>query len=149
MNDVELTTSGASWVNVDLSNVNPGFETIPPGEYTFAVVGAKWGASDPNRIEASATIVTEGDFTGRRIFFSYPDPEKYSSKGKKMDWSIQVFKRLETALGVEKEAGQSPVEYLNAVAGHRFNGTVKLGQVTEAYPTPKAELDIFNPRPAV
>ena len=132
-----------SWENLDLSTINPNMENVPPGDYTFAINGANWGKTDPNRLEVNATIVTEGDFTGRKMFFSYPDPEK-----PKCDWSLKMLKRLEQAIGVDQTPGQSPVEYLNSVAGHRFAAPVRNGKVTDEYPTPRSEVDIFKVRPA-
>ena len=130
-----------SWTTVNLADINPNLETVPVGDYTFSLGGAKYGNSDPNRVEVNATIVTEGDFTGRKVFFSYPDPDKY-------DWSPKALKRLEVALGVDMLPGQDPVEYLNSVGGHRFAAPVRHGKTTPEYPTPKAEVDIFKVRPA-
>lgn len=130
-----------SWQTIDLSTINPNLEIVPEGSYTFSVSGAKYGTTDPGRVEVTATLVTEGDYTGRKLFFSYPDPEK-------MDWSPKAFKRLEQAIGVDANAGEGPVEYLNRVAGSRFRATVKHRKPTEEFPNPKADLNIFSVSPA-
>lgn len=137
-----------SWENFDLSTVNPNNEILPEGDYTFKLSGAKYAANSPGRIEANATVATEGDFTGRKVFFSYPDPSGFDAKGKSMDWSAKALKRLEIALGVDATPGQDPVEYLNgaAVAGGTFAAPV-VHKTSDEYPT-KAEVVIFKVRPA-
>jgi len=137
-----------SWTNVDLSNVNPNIEIVPEGEYTFKLGGAKYGDSDPGRIECNATVSTEGDFTGRKLFFSYPDPQK-----PRCEWSPRMLKQLEIALGIDALPGQDPVAYLNGAAGNVFAAPVKhrKGGVNpttgDNYPD-RAEIDIFKVRVA-
>lgn len=137
-----------SWTNIDLTNVNPNVELVAVGEYTFKLGGAKYGDSDPNRIEVNATIATDGDFTGRKLYFSYPDPAK-----PKCDWSPRMLKRLEVALGVDALPQQDPVEYLNGAAGNIFAAPVnhRKGGINPAtgdnYPD-RAEIDIFKVRAA-
>lgn len=132
-----------SWANINLSEINPAFEIVPEGQYTFTLGGAKYSERDPGRIEANATIATEGDFTGRKMFFSYPDPEK-----PKCEWSPKALKRLEQAIGVDSVAGEDPVAYLNRVAGNKFSARVKHSKATEEYPNPRAELGIHSVSPA-
>lgn len=135
------------WLTTDLTTVNPNAEAIPEGTYTFSLGGAKYDDRGYNRIEANATIVTEGDFMGRKMFFSYPDPESINSKGKKNDWSAKALKRLEQSLGVDASAGEDPVEYLNRVAGTRFSAPVSMRPATDDYPA-RPELVIFKVGPA-
>jgi len=130
-----------SWANLDLSKINPNLETIPEGTYVYTLAGGKFGKD--NRVEVSARIATEGDFTGRTMYFSFPDPESINSKGKPNDWSLKAFKRLEMALGVDQQAGEDPVTYLNRAAGNRFSARVKHSAATEDYPS-RAEIVLYS-----
>src|ERR1700690_2778624 len=106
-----------SWANIDLKNVSTEFELVPEGKYTLELSsGAKY--NDNGTILASATIVSEGEFAGKRVLFSYPDPESTSSKGKVQSWSAVAFKRLTQAIGVDVNEGEDHAAYLNRVAGN-------------------------------
>lgn len=136
-----------SWTNFNLKDINPNMEAIPPKKYNWELLsGAKY--DEKERIVVSAAIVNDGEFTGRRLTFSYPNPEGFSQAGKKNDWSGKMLKRLEQAIGIECSDGEDPVDYLNRVAGNRFSAPAKHGKVSEEYPTPRTELDIFNVSPA-
>ena len=138
-----------SWQNIDLTKINPQAEIIPEKTYTFELApGAKYDERDPGRILVSASIVNDGEFTGRRVFFSYPDPESFNSKGNKNDWSAKALVRLLTAVGADLQEGEDPVSALNRAAGGRFTSKVTHSKPTEEYPNPRANLDIFNPKPA-
>lgn len=132
-----------AWTDIDLTTINPALEIVPEGEYTFALKSAKYGDRDPNRIEVTASIASEGDFTGRTVFFSYPDPKR-----PKCEWSPRALKRLQLAIGIDPVTGEDPVSYLNRVSGNRFGSRIKHSKPTEEYPNPRAELDIFNVSPA-
>ena len=137
------------WQDIDLTKVNPNAEIFPEGSYTFEVVpGAKFSDRDPGRVDVSAAVVNDGEFTGRRVFFSYPDPESINSKGNKNDWAPKALKRLEASLGVDAMAGEGPVTYLNRAAGSRFTGTIVHTKATEEYPNPRANLQLFTVKPA-
>lgn len=125
------------WSTIKFSEINPNPEIIPEGEYVFSVSGAKFNDMDGNKVDVNATIVTEGDFTGRKMFFSYPNP---SIK----EWSPKALKRLEMALGTDAGDEESPVEYLNRVAGSHFRAKVSHSKATEEYPNPRANLNIFS-----
>jgi len=131
------------WSDIDLSTVNPAFDIVAEGEYVFQLGGAKWGENDPARVEANATIVSEGDQAGRKIFFSYPDPTK-----PRCEWSPKALKRLEVAMGEDALPGEDPVTYLNRAAGSKFGGRVKHGKTSEEYPNPRAELNLNSVKPA-
>jgi hypothetical protein len=133
----------SAWQSIDLSKVNPNLEIVPAGTYTFSLSGAKYGFNDPNRIEATATIVSEGEFAGRKLFFSYPDPSR-----PKCDWSPKALKRLMQAIGEDPTEGEDPVAYLNRIAGSHFNASVRHTKPTDEYPNPRAELNVFNVSPA-
>ncbi len=132
------------WQEIDLTTVSPVLEPLPAREFEFQLLpGAKGSDFDPNRIEVSAAV-TEGEFAGRKVFFSYPDPAK-------QDWSPRVLARLIQALGVEAMPGESPVIYLNraAASNARFGSKIRHRKVqTEGGEVTKAELDIFAVKPA-
>lgn len=130
-----------SWNDVNLAGINITIEPVAIGEYTFELNPGTKMSEDGKRIEASATIVGDSPFAGRKMFFSYPDPQTY-------DWSPRVLRRLVNALGVEPVEGESPVETLSRAANLRFAAPVKDGKTSEAYPTPKRELDIFKVKAA-
>ena len=105
------------WKDIDLSTVSVTIDPIAVGDYTLELLpGAKYNTTDAQKVEAQAAIVN-GEFAGRRIFFSYPNPDNY-------EWSPKAFKRLELALGVESTPGEDPVEYLNRNANMRFGATI-------------------------
>lgn len=133
-----------SWNDVSLADVNITVEPIAVNEYVFQLnPGAK--LRDNGSIELNATI-TDGEFAGRRVYFTYPDPSKF-------DWSPRVLKRLAVALGVDPNEGEHPVEYFNRTttelgAAARFMAPIKDGKTSPEYPTPRRELDIFKVRAA-
>jgi hypothetical protein len=131
----------SGWTDVNLADISTSITPVAEGEYTFEVAaGAKFSDFDANRLEACATI-TDGEFAGRKLFFSYPDPNK-------QDWSPRVFKRLVESLGMDIEAGESPVQYLNRAAGLRFAAPVKYRKNEDPSAPVKVDLDIFKIRPA-
>lgn len=133
-----------SW-NVKWSDVSTQDAIIPEGSYDFELSpGAKF--TDQGALKASAALVTEGEFTGKRIFFSYPNPTGFSNAGKSFKWSETAFKRLQVALGIDITEGEDEAAYLNRAAGNRFRGQVK-HRTSEGYPT-QAELNLFNVQPA-
>lgn len=137
-----------SWQNIDLSKVSTQTESIPAGTYTFELAA---GASYDERtgaIKASGIVADENEYKGKRVFFSYPDPESLSSKGKVQAWSAQAFKRLEQAIGVDVESGEDKVAYLHRVAGNRFSMPVVLSTPTDEYPTPRANAQLLNVKAA-
>lgn len=134
-----------SW-NIKWSEVNTQDETIPVGSYTFELApGARY--NEAGALKFSVTVVDGGEFTGRRLFPSFPNPEGTSAAGKSFAWSKTCFKRLITAIGVEPEEGEAEDHYLNRVAGSRFRSSIK-HRVSEEYPQPQAELNLFNFGPA-
>lgn len=131
-----------SWETIDLTSVSTALEIIPEKTFTFELLpGAKYDERDPNRISCQAAIVQDGEFTGRRIFFSYPDPSV-------KEWSPKALKRLEQAIGIDIERGEDPVTYLNRVAGNHFMTNVTHSKPTDEYPNPRANLNLFNVKPA-
>ena len=139
-----------SWHDVDLTTVSPTEEIIPEKTFTFELLpGAKFDERGTGGINVAVAIVDDGEFTGRRMFAYYPDPESVSVRtGKKQDWSKIAMKRLEQALGIDCQAGEKAVEYLNRVAGNRFSTSVKHSAPTDEYPVPRANLNLLNVKPA-
>jgi hypothetical protein len=137
-----------SWQNIDLSKVSTQPEVIPDGVYTLELnPGSK--LNDKESVLVSASISQDGEFTGRKVYFSYPDPESVSSKGTVNSWSAVAFKRLEQAIGVDMNEGELPVDYLNRVAGNKFQAPIQTTPATDEYPQPRTNVKIFNVRPAV
>lgn len=129
--------------NVKWDEVSGQDAIIPAGTYTLELApGARF--AENGSLKASASVVTEGEFAGKRVFFSYPDPEGTSSNGKSFAWSKTAFKRLISAIGIDPEVGEAEDAYLNRVAGNRFRGQIRHSAVTEQYPTAQAELNLFN-----
>jgi hypothetical protein len=135
-----------SWSTINFKEVNPAtVDVIPEGTYTFRLNnGAKY--ADSQAILASATIESDGEFRGKRVLFSYPDPESLDKNGKVQDWSKVAFKRLEVALGQDVEDGEDPVAYLNRVAGGVFMAGVKVREDNSG--TKRSNLQILNVKPA-
>jgi len=131
------------WKEVSLHDVNPNLAPIAENDYTFQLLGANYDERDPARINVRAAIVSDGEFTGRRVFFSYPDPDK-------QDWSPRVLKRLEQAIGVDSMPGEDPVGYLNRATGNRFASNIKHREYTPegGSKVVRAELNIFGVRAA-
>lgn len=137
-----------AWTNVDLKDVSTQIELLPQGVYTFEIApGAKYDERN-GAIKLSATVVGEGEFVGKRVFFSYPDPESVSSAGKPMKWSATAFKRLTQALGEDPSQGEDHVAYLNRIAGSRFATSITHTPATDQYPNPSVSVNLFNVRPA-
>lgn len=130
-----------SWNDVDLSTVTTTIEPLALGDYVFELLPGTALSGDGKRIECSASV-TEGPFAGRRVYFSFPDPTQF-------DWAPRVLKRFITyALGEDTPEGTHPVQVLASASGKRFSGEIKEGKTSEAYPTPKRELNIFKLKPA-
>jgi hypothetical protein len=135
-----------SWQEIDLKDVSTQVELLPAGVYNFELSpGAKY--DEKGSIRTSATVNGHGEFTGKRVFFSYPDPTSVSRAGKINSWSAVALKRLEQALGIDINPGEDKVEYLNRVAGTHFQGTVTITPANENYPA-SVNLNLFNVRPS-
>lgn len=139
-----------SWENVDLRDVKPGWDTVAEGDYTYIILpGTKLGQYGDLQVPVS--IVSEGEFNGRRLFLSYPDP---TGDPVKFGWSSKALKCLEVAIGLEQDvdAGETKVEWLNR-AGAAFAKFAS--PVTHRKKTNKAgeeitvaDVSLFKVRPA-
>lgn len=101
-------------------------EAVPAGNYIFKLQPGAAERVNPysNVTELNVRFdVVEGEFSGRPVFFAYPDPESLSKKGKPNTWSAQALKKLEIALGVDAFEGEGTTEYLNRVA---LNGDARI-----------------------
>lgn len=136
-----------SWRNIDLKNISLDNELIPAGTYVLEISpGAKF--NDFGTLQVQARVADEGEFKGKVVFFSYPDPEGVSKDGKPMAWSATAFKRLTVAIGDDPLEGESPDTYLNRVAGSRVSMPVVHTVPTDEYPTIRLNPRIFNVKPA-
>lgn len=108
----------SSWSEVDLTTIPTDNDIIPEGKYEFELLpGARFSKWDADRIEAAAKVAS-GEFAGRVQYFNYPDPAKVG------EWVRGVFVRMTRAAGKEIAEGESPIEYLNRVAGAHFAASV-------------------------
>ena len=95
-------------------------QLVATGEYTFTLLGGKFDEATSRLVVSSA--IASGDFTGKRISFSYPN---FATQ----EWATIEFKRLLIAL---QESGAPTLEededeasYLQRVAGMNFSGKIK------------------------
>jgi hypothetical protein len=135
------------WVNLKADEVSPFQEPIAIGDYDFQLLGATLDNAS-NRLNIKAVIASDGEYTGRRVRFSFPDPDQY-------DWAPRVFARLREALGVTALPGEEPLTYLNRAAenGGRFGAQITHREyVPEGgdpnTPQVSSDVDIFNFRVA-
>lgn len=106
-----------SWQNLNLKEINPSdLNLVADGTYVFQLnSGAKY--NEFGGIYASATIQSDGEFRGKRVAFSYPNPDEYS-------WSAPALKRLAVVTGQDVEDNEDPVTFLNRIAGSTFSGKI-------------------------
>lgn len=134
-----------SWQEIDLKDISTSEQLLPEGTYNFELSpGAKY--DERGSIRASATVNGHGEFTGKRVFFSFPDPTSISSKGKPNSWSAVALKRFEQALGIDINPGEDKVEYLNRIAGTHFQTSIKVSPPTDQYPA-SVQVSLFNFKP--
>jgi|SRR5882672_9683427 len=135
-----------SWENIDLKDISTQTELLPAGTYNFELSpGAK--KDERGALKVSATVNGHGEFTGKRVFFSFPDPEAISAEGKSMAWSATALKRFEQAIGIEINPGETKEAYLNRVAGNHFQTSTTINPATEQYP-PSVRVNLFNFKPS-
>ena len=99
---------------------------VPAGNYIFTLQpGASYRQNPYNNItELNVRFdVSEGDFAGRPVFVSYPDPTAVNKEGKPMTWSAQALKKLEISLGQDALPGEDTAAYLNRIA---LNGNARI-----------------------
>jgi len=143
------------FVDVKLADVELEKRTIDLGTYTFQLLpGAEYRKnkfSDVEELNVSAAVA-EGDSSGKRIWFTYPDPTATSKNGKSFAWSAQALKKLEIALGTDALPGEDSATYLNRVASSaaaRFKGTVSPSRyIRDGETDPRPEFNVFSVGPA-
>lgn len=103
------------WDDVDLKDVNPNYELVAKGDYTFQI---KPGAhiDDYGRLNFAVTVESEGPYRGRNVFINLPAPDQEENK-----WVPKTLKRLEQAVGIEQdsEAGEKLVAWVQRL-GENF-----------------------------
>lgn len=132
MSDVTL---GVKW-----SEVSTLPFIFPEGEYTFQLVGGK----DKNGRVEVATSIAEGEHTGKRYSFSYPNFDD-------QPWGIREFKRLSIALGIPIEDNETPLAYLARAVGNTFSGVIEHRELTDqttGEKRPFAQLKLASVKPA-
>lgn len=136
-----------SWNNINLKEVSTQeFDLVPSGLYTFEVLpGAKF--NEQGALIGSLAIVSDGEFKGRRMFYSYPDPESMSNAGKVQSWSAVALKRFEQAIGIDANDGEDKAEYMNRVASSRVQFPVVTKE--DSTGTKRANLQLLNVKPAL
>jgi len=136
------------WENVDLKGVNPGFDVVPEADYTYSVLpGAKIG--NYGDLQIPVAIASEGDSNGRRLYLSYPDP---TSDPAKFGWSQKAVKRLEQAVGLDQDEGETVLQWAQRLGENfaKFAGPVKHRKKTNAAEEEVivADVQLFKVRPA-
>jgi len=101
---------------------------VPAGEYVFQLSpGAEERVNKYNGITELnlSAAVAEGEQAGKRVFWTYPDPTAIGkNSGKPLAFSAQAMKKLEIALGIDSNPGETFPEYFRRVAGARFGATL-------------------------
>ena len=146
----------STWQDLKLADVKPeSFPDIPAGDYTFQLLpGASVRTNNFNVEElVVSAAIAEGMEAGRRVFLQYPDPNSVNTNtGKKAAWSAQALKKLEIALGVDQNEGETVIQYLNRAAsnGHaRFGATMgPANKVRTGETEPRVEFKLFSVTPA-
>jgi hypothetical protein len=118
------------WETVKFEEVSLTPQPVPEGEYVFQVLGGGPSKFDASRLEIKAGV-TDGEHSGRQVFFSYPDPESLDSKGNKNDWSAREFKRLTQAVGEDIYPGEDPFAYVVRIIGKTFAAKLAKGKPYE------------------
>jgi len=103
----------------------------PAGKYVFQLVPTaelrtnKFTGNEELNLSAS---IAEGDYAGRRVFWTYPDPATIgTNSGKPFTWSAQAMKKLQISLGLDMYDEESLVDYFNRAAmsdNNRFGGAL-------------------------
>ena len=128
-----------SWSSIDLKSINPSdLNLVADGTYTFQLnPGSSY--NERGGINASAVIQSDGEFTGKKVLFSYPDPTEYA-------WSAPALKRLALATGNDVEEGEDPVAFLNRIAGSHF--TTKIVNKDDKTGVKRSNLQTMSVKPA-
>lgn len=130
-----------SWENTQLSEVvesaKTPFTPIPEGTYKLRLLGVKPDTYRPTDLAMDFQIA-EGQYAGRRIFPTLPDPSVKS-------WALNAAKKLADALGVTQDTanGETIPAMLNRAASNGH--AVVSAQVTVETYLSKKESTPDNP----
>ena len=94
---------------------------LPEGEYQFRLLGGR----NENGRAVVATLINDGEYTGRKFTFSYPNFNEQA-------WGLTEFKRLTIALGLDIDDNEAAEDYLNRATGQTFVGKVFHSKFTDA-----------------
>lgn len=132
----------SAWQDINLKDVPTGWEILPKGTYTFAILpGSKYNDRDPGRVDFTLAVVG-GEFAGKRIFANFPNPQS------EQKWGPSQLARLAEALGSEPEDGEDPVAYLNRVANLHVEYDVVHKPDKNDASVVYANANLFKPRAA-
>jgi hypothetical protein len=108
------------WEQISLADVSiEKPQPVPAGTYVFTLQPGASYRQNPYNGVAELNVrfdVSEGEFAGRPVFVSYPDPTALNKEGKPMTWSAQALKKLEISLGQDALPGEDTAAYLNRIA---------------------------------
>lgn len=134
-----------------------GPAAVTPGAYVLSLLpGAQIRVNEYRGGEEELNLsfaIAEGEYSGRRLFASFPDPTAIATKGKNAGkpktWSKQAMKKLQVSLGYDPNPGETPVDYFNRVAeGGNARVTATITNYTAEGKEPKAEISLFSFGPA-
>ena len=130
-----------SWTNINLKEINASdLNLVADGVYSFTLnPGAQY--NDFGGIFLTATITSDGEFKGKRVSFSYPNPEEYN-------WSTPALKRLFVVTGTDEtlEDNEDPVAALNRISGSTFSA--KIVNKEDKTGTKRSNLQTMSVKPA-
>ncbi len=128
-----------TWQQINLKEVNPSdLNLVADGVYSFNLnPGAQY--NDFGGIFLSATITSDGEFKGKRVSFSYPNPDEYN-------WAGPALKRLFVVTGNDVEDNEDPVAALNRIAGATFSA--KIVNKDDKTGTKRSNLQTMSVKPA-
>jgi len=129
----------STWQNINLKEINASdLNLVADGVYSFQLnPGAQY--NNYGGIFLSATIQSDGEFKGKRMSFSYPDPAEYN-------WAAPALKRLFVVTGNDVEEGEDPVAALNRIAGATFSA--KVVNKDDKTGTKRSNLQTMSVKPA-
>lgn len=109
------TETITGWDSVSVNELNPNFETIPAGDYTFRVVGAAPSKFNPSELQLAVAIDSEGEVRGRQTYIKLKNPAENPGV-------LRDIARLRDVTGIDAQAGETALPYLSRLAaeGARF-----------------------------
>jgi hypothetical protein len=132
------------------------FELLPLAEYRVN----KFSGKEELNMQAS---IADGEFAGRRVFWTYMDPTSLKQDGTPNSWVKQAMKKLEVVLGGDSLPGEDPKTAFNRFASsglNRFGASLvqetrKDAETQQYVPyiragesEPRAKFGIFTVKPA-